>query len=308
MKVLLITFSGTNNTFICANFIKKYFLNNDHEVDHYLYKANKEFNYNLDDYDLIGIGYPIYGFNIPKPLYKFLLTLKVNKPINYFIYKVSGEPFKVNSASSSLIVNKLKKKGFNLIYEKHFLMPYNIIFEYNDSIKKEMYLYLEKLTEVMVEDILNNTYLINKYSLMYRFISFLFRLVWIAGPVNSKLTSINYKKCIMCKECILNCPTNSLYLNKKNKIKVKSSCAICMKCAHDCPKDAFRFGFLHLMKINGKFNYNKLLNDPNIKGNYINKNTKGYFKHFKKYFKEQNEILNKHNKEIPSVFLKEEIL
>ena len=51
-----------------------------------------------------------------------------------------------------------------------------------------------------------------------------------------------------------------------------------------------------------------IINDKENKGNYINKNTKGYFKLFKKYYHNQNELLKKYNIEIPDVFLKDEIL
>ena len=308
MKILLITFSGTSNTFICGEFLKKHLESLNHQVDHYLYNARREFNYNLDEFDLIGIGYPIHAFNVPKPFFKFLISLKVNKKIDYFIYKVSGEPFVFNSASSATLNSKLKKKGFNLVYEKHFLMPYNIMFNYNDSIKKEMYLYLEKLTLVTTKMLTAKEYNEVTYNPFYRFISFIFRIEWIAGPLNSKITHVDMKKCISCYKCVKECPTKSLYIDKNNKIKIKTNCCICMKCAHDCPKDAFVFGFLNPWRVNGKFDYQKLLKDENNKGNYINKNTKGYFKLFRKYFKNQNELLKKYNIEIPEVFIKDELL
>ena len=286
MKILLITFSGTSNTFICGEFLKKHLESLNHQVEHYLYNARREFNYNLDEFDLIGIG------NVPKPFFKFLTSLKVNKKIDYFIYKVSGEPFVFNSASSATLNSKLKKKGFNLVYEKHFLMPYNIMFNYNDSIKKEMYLYLEKLTLVTAKMLTAKEYNEVTYNPFYRFISFIFRIEWIAGPLNSKITHVDMKKCISCYKCVKECPTKSLYIDKNNKIKIKINCCICMKCAHDCPKDAFVFGFLNPWRVNGKFDYQKLLKDENNKGNYINKNTKGYFKLI----------------EIPEVFIKDELL
>mgnify|MGYP003311042952 CR=1 FL=1 len=33
-------------------------------------KDNKPVDYSK--YDLVGIGYPIYGFNVPKPVHKFI--------------------------------------------------------------------------------------------------------------------------------------------------------------------------------------------------------------------------------------------
>lgn len=302
MKILLITFSGTKNTFICGEFLKKYLEVFGNDVSHYLYKKDVPFEYNVDDFDIIGIGYPIHGFNVPKPFYKFIKSLKKVENKMVFIYKVSGEPFAVNNSSSKILVKKLSKLGYKVILEKHFLMPYNIMFNYKDEIKKEMYLYLEQLTKAYAIQINNLDEEKIKYKLIYNLVSDIVRIEWLAGPVNCKLVKVDQRKCINCYKCIRECPTNSVYLDKKNKIKIKASCCICMKCAHDCPVDAFKFGFLNPWRVNGTFNYKKLLDDKNVDPDYINNKTEGYFKHFRKYFKAQNEYLKKYNLEIPIIY------
>lgn len=295
MKILLITFSGTGNTIICGNFLKKHLEELNNEVEHFVFKKDKKFEFDVDNFDLIGIGYPIHGFNIPYPFYKFLSSLKKVNNKNYFIYKVSGEPFAINSASSAKINSKLKKKGYNLVLEHHFLMPYNIMFNYKKEIQKQMYLNLESLTKMFALKINNQEFEKIKYKPLYELVSFLVRIERAAGPLNSKIAHVKKKKCIKCYKCVNECPTNSLYLNKKGEIKIKSSCCICTKCVHDCPVDAFNFGILNAWKVNGKFSYDKLVNDNSINGNYINKSTKGYFKHFKKYLKKEYTLLDKYN-------------
>lgn len=304
MKILLITFSGTGNTTICANFLEKHLTELNNEVSTFTYKGGKKLEYNIEDFDLVGIGYPIHGFNVPYPFYKFLKELPKTNNKKYFIYKVSGEPFAVNSASSAKINKRLKKKGYKLILEHHFLMPYNIMFNYKKEIQKQMYLYLDKLTEMFAIRISNGEEDKIRYKFIYRLVSDIVRLVWLAGPINSKLAHVKSKKCIKCYKCIKECPTNSLYLNKNGKIKIKASCCICTKCVHDCPTDAFNFGFLNNWKVNGVFNYQALINDDSINPNYINKNTKGYFRHFNKYLNKQNELLDKYNVYRPNLELK----
>ena len=54
------------------------------------------------EYDIIGFGYPIYGFNSPLPFNKFvkLLTFKENQ--KYFIYKNSDSvAFQVPQSSET---------------------------------------------------------------------------------------------------------------------------------------------------------------------------------------------------------------
>ncbi len=295
MKILLITFTGTFNTYLCAENIKKHFIKHGHEVDHYVYSSKESFKYQVNKYDLIGFGYPIHAFNTPKTFIKFIKTLPKVKGIKYFIYKVSGEPFKLNNASSALLVRKLKRKGYIKIAEKHFLMPYNIIFRYKDELMKQMYLYLDPLTKLYVNEIEVKEFENIEYSFFHRFISFIFRIEYLAPNINALFVRVK-KKCINCNECIKNCPTEALYRNKDNKIRIKGSkCALCMRCTLNCPVDAFRFGFLNLWKVNGKFNYPSLIKNKDINPNFINHNTKGYFYKFNNYFDTQKALLKEFN-------------
>lgn len=79
----------------------------------------------------------------------------------------------MNDASSFHVAHLLKKKGYNLIMEKHFIMPYNIMFRYPDLMAKQMYLYLDPLTEVLAKKLfLKET---EKNTLQVRpYLSFLF--------------------------------------------------------------------------------------------------------------------------------------
>lgn len=301
-KVLLLTFSGTGNTAICGEMIKNHLTSLKYEVTHFIYKKDKEFNLNPADFDIIGIGYPIHAFNVPAPFNKFLKTLPNVDNKKLFIYKVSGEPFHLNDASSYHFVKKLKKKGYNLMIEKHFLMPYNIMFDYPEALKKQMYLYLDKLTYLLALQLDNNETELIKYKLRYKVLSFFLRIEWIAGAVNSVFVHIKKDKCVRCDKCIKECPTNSVYLNKKGTIKIHpSTCCLCTKCAHDCPKDAITFGFMNLRKVNGKFMYQKLVNDKSINGNFVNDDTKGYFHLFNKYFTLKKEELKARNISLPDL-------
>ena len=298
MRILLLTFTGTGNTKLCGDFIAENFVNEGHEVTHYVYKHDVPFNEDVNSYDMIGVGYPIHAFNVPEIFYKWMKSLpKVeNKP--YFIYKVSGEPFHFNDASSHHFVKVLKKKGYQKISEKHFLMPYNIMFRYKDEIAKQMYIYLQALTKLYVKEILAGDYEVIKYHFDKKVLSFLLRIEWIAPRINAPLCHVN-KKCTNCHMCINNCPSGALFINKKNKIRIKSSkCTMCMRCAFLCPQDAFKFGIMNPWRVNGSYKYKELEKNQDINGDYINKNTKGYFKKFNKYFTRQNQLLEKYGIEV----------
>ncbi len=126
MKIALIYFTGTYNTLYLTTLIKNRLLHLHHQVDVFLLTDQLQFS--SEDYDCIGIGYPIHAFNAPKIVEKNLKKLNI-KNASYFIYKNSGEPFFMNNASSYKIYKMMKKKKNHFMGEYHFLMPYNILFK-----------------------------------------------------------------------------------------------------------------------------------------------------------------------------------
>src|SRR5574344_791340 len=302
-KALLYYFSGPGNTALCASFSKSHLEELGWQVDLYGYEAPFQNVPSPEGYDLLGFGYPIHAFNTPLAFLKFVKKYLPKGNQKYFIFKTSGEPFRFNDSSSHKLYRILKKKGYQFVMEKHYIMPYNIMFRYRDSLAKQMYLYLDALTKM--EAIRLNQGEVDKphYPWNHQFLSVLLRIEWIAPPVNSWITSVNRKKCINCDRCIKNCPNQALYRNKKGKIKIHATaCSLCMRCTMNCPKDAFRFGFLNAWKVNGTYDFKKILADPTIPSYYVYPHVKGYFKHFRKYFQAQDQLLRQYRIAIPVVY------
>ena len=296
MKIFLSDFSGTGNTALCGKYIADAFKELGHDVVHHEIKSNNDLKVDLNSFDLIGFGYPIHAFNTPEVFNTFIKKLPNVDNKKYFIYKVSGEPFHLNDASSYHFYKKLKKKGYELFAEKHFLMPYNIMFRYKDSIAKQMYLYLKPLSKAFVLGMLNNEPERIKYKFRHKVLSFFLRIEWIAPKLNSPFIHIKKDKCLNCNKCINDCPTAAVFVNKKGKIRVKASrCAMCMKCAMYCPTDAITYGFMNPWKVNKPYLYENIKNNKDVAPEFINHETKGYFRHFNKYFDAQKELLKKYN-------------
>lgn len=47
-------------------------------------------------------------------------------------------------------------------------------------------------------------------------------------------------KCVQCKKCIDNCPTNNITL-QDGKIKFHNRCMFCLACIHGCPVHAISY-------------------------------------------------------------------
>lgn len=308
MKVALFLFSGTGNTNKCGEFLKNHFLENQDDVDIYVHEIGKQCLLNPNDYDLIGFGYPIHAFNVPQTFIHFIRSLPQVDNKKYFIFKVSGEPFALNNASSHMMYSILKRKGYKLVGEKHFLMPYNIMFKYNDQLQKQMYLYLDPLTKVMVNNLSNDKQERIKYNPLLIFWSFLLRIEWLAPKINCLFLHNRKDKCTKCMICVNNCPQKAMYINKKGKIKTHSNCALCMRCSLNCPVAALHMGIFEPWAVHGGFHYQKLVEDTSNPGIYVNYNTKGYFKLFRKYFLKQNKLLKENNIPLPVVYNEENAL
>lgn len=281
-KVLLVYYTGTYNTRYLSNKIKDRFISIGYEVDMIEINSDSVIKSTLE-YDIIGFGYPIYGFNSPLPFNKFvkLLTFKENQ--KYFIYKNSGETFAMNNPSSRILIRHMNKFKASLIGEYHYVMPYNIHFRFDDAFVKEILEKNNKLMDVMFYNFKNNIVFKIKSNFVYDTAAFFVGIQKIGGNVNSFLYKVDQNKCINCNKCVNTCPHNNIYV-KDGKIKFHHHCDMCMRCSFFCPTDAIKIGFLQGWKVNGAYNFNKIENDKTLKTPYITKDAKGFYKCFIKHF------------------------
>ena len=291
-KLLLIYWTGTFNTRYITSLLESRF-SNEYEVTKIEVTGKITKDIDVSGYDLIGIGYPIYGFNVPCYFEKLIKHLKWNKNSEVFFYKDSGETMHANDASSYKIYNSLKRKKIVVKNEYHFLMPYNIHFRFEDSTIHEMLPCDDKLADILHYEVTNHIPNIKKYKVWQKFVTFNVALVHICGPVNSWIMKVDKKKCSDCGLCIKQCPRNNIYKKKKGKIKFHHHCETCMRCSLHCPKDALYMGFLQGWKVNGPYNLDKIksldINEP-----FIKEDTKGFFE----CYKETYNYINNRYKEI----------
>lgn len=284
-SIALFSISGTGNTRMLSSMLKKYFEKYDAAVKEY---RIKDYMYgeplpDTTDYDFIGIGYPIHAFNAPMPVIKFVERLPNGHGQRIFIFKTSGEPFSPNHAASIVLIKKLEKKGYKLIFERHFLMPYNIMFRYPDSLVKQIVVTNERLSQGMACSILNGNIARVDYSLPARLNSFNFRYIMHYGAkVNGKLYMVN-KNCTLCKKCIRECPSQNISC-RNGKIKFGWNCFMCMSCVLKCPTKAISIGLLDPWALHGRYDFGRIMHGDDISSSYVNRKTAGYFKLFNKYF------------------------
>lgn len=278
MKCLLIYFTGTFNTRYVSRRLKEKMEAAGYEVDLYEIDPLKTERLDFSGYDLVGLGYPIYGYNAPWPFLKFIRKQKFPKGIRTFIYKNSGETEKVNDASSLFVWHKLKRSGAIIENEYHFLMPYNIHFRFDERLVKEILMMDEKLYDILVYEVTHRIPNIKRYKLWHKIVTRAVSIQFIGGDVNSFLYSVDEDKCSHCDLCIKRCPTQNIFRDKDGKMHFHHHCLMCMRCSFFCPTNAINIGFLQQWgwKVNGGYDFEKIkkieLTEP-----FITKDTKGFF-------------------------------
>lgn len=293
---LLIYYTGTFNTRYVTRKLSARLEALGWEVTVYEIDPPKLEKLDLGKYDIIGLGYPIYGYCAPWPFLKFIRHQKFPKGKKVFIYKNSGETEAANDASSKYVTRKLDWDGARTRNEYHFLMPYNIHFKYEDNLVREMLAMDEKLYDILVYEISHDIPNRRPYGLWPRLVSSVVsRPQYIAGDINSFLYKVDMDKCSGCGMCIKQCPTHNIYKDADGRIRFHHHCNMCMRCSFFCPSDAFYIGFLQEWgwKVNGPYNFRRIesiqLDKP-----VITPQTTGFFKCYVKTY----EAINRRHAEI----------
>lgn len=279
MKCILIYFTGTFNTRYVSNKLKDRLEKVGYEVTLYEIDPSKIERIDLTSYDLVGLGYPIYGFSAPYPFLKFVRKQKFPKGIRTFIYKNSGETEHENDASSMYLLRKLHRCQARIENEYHFIMPYNIHFRFDDKLVKEILTMDEKLYDILVYEIQHDIANMKPYKWWPRLVTWaVSKPMYIGGDVNSFLYKVDKNKCMQCGKCVRLCPMHNIEMDKDGNFKFHHHCNMCMRCSFFCPKDAFYIGFLDNWgwKVNGAYDFEKI-NAIELEQPVITEKTEGFF-------------------------------
>ncbi len=242
----------------------------------------------INGYDAIGIGYPVLAFNAPEMMEQFLKRLPAAEGKPAFIFKTSGEPFFTNNASSLGIDRLLKKRGYRLFYERHFIMPYNIGFRYPDEIVRQLYILAEKLSIKTARDLANDISCPPSYNPAAILISLLLRIEWPLARLNGRMYGVD-RSCSRCQKCVKECRAGNIRL-EDGRIKFGWKCMMCMRCVMYCPRGAVKAGLISGLALRGPYDFKQIMNNPAIREDAIQNCNKGFFKYFRKYIRKMEAL------------------
>ena len=294
-NILILYFSGTGNTEFVAKCLQEEFISVGNPVDIVLIneKLDKQ-TINIEQYDLIGIGYPVHAFNAPEYVRKFISEMlpiikgEIGEIKKTFIFKVPGDAI-CHGGATTAVRKRLKMKGYNVFYEGIFVMPANVFVNFADSLKKQLHLIAKKQSKIVVREVLDGKVQLQRNTWFLRMFSYLFSTGESRGARKfGKYNKIS-EDCNLCQICVKNCPTNNISIIE-NAITFADNCTFCMKCIYNCPQNAIYNKFFKVFVLEdgySKAQNQKLLSDESIKKDFLTKETKGFYKHYYKYFKKK---------------------
>lgn len=297
-KAIFYVFSGTGNSLLVANLYKKYFTKYETEVFEVAHLTPDTPIPNPNDYDLVGLGYPVHGFNAPKVFTDFCKNLPeiTGEAKKVFVAKTSGEGLGFNNYSSQKILRFMEKKNYKFICERHFVMPYNMIFRHSPEMVKSEYIYADALARLNASQIENGLVEKVKRSPIKGWFVPIVRIEWIYAQLQGPFMKVNTKKCIKCMKCVKICPLDNIKFQDE-KFSFGTNCALCVRCSFNCPTSAISIGLLNNWKINGDYHIEATAKDESIQFPYF---TKQYLKGIKRwaylrYYKRLDKMFEENN-------------
>jgi len=283
MRFLLIYYTGTYNTRFLSGKLKEALTREGSEVTLVEISADTPV-VETEGYDYIGFSYPIYGFNPPHAFLKYFFQLKFTPGQKFFIYKNSGETFAMNNASSRRILRAMRRQKARFCGEYHFVMPYNIHFEFDPVFLHQIVHYDKMLLEILLHDLKTGRAPALKSNFIYNIGAFFVSIQALGGPVNSFLYAVDGQKCNQCGLCIKNCPQKNISL-RRGKIRFGHRCDMCMRCSFYCPKKAIQIGFLKGWRVHRYYDLEEIWANTREDAQYVTEESKGFYRCFVPYFR-----------------------
>lgn len=248
MKTKIIYFSQTKNTKEIAESIADGMRIKQCEVDLIDWMRIKDIPVNelLEDCDLIGIGVPVFFYQLPFNIRDWLRKFpKENKYYFFFVSYAVVEGTALRDAS-----NILRRKGWKLLdYEKFlgfgsyqaYLSWPRLAVQYPDKYEKMKASQFGELQVIKYVSVINgkDNFLSRppKAPIFWRKKKW-FLNKWVVNKTHPDF-NLDASACTGCGKCAKNCPDNAIRMVDKKPV-FDNSCSRCYFCEKGCPDNAIR--------------------------------------------------------------------
>ena len=271
INAVIYVFSGTGNTLLAARLIEENMKKYNIQTDIYVVRLNDAGDFenvpDPNDYDVCGFGYPVHAANTPEFFLKFVKSLPEASMkklgTKAFIFSTAQSPGRLNSSASFSLCRAIRSIGLIPCVDMHMVMPAYFSDKGSKSQAKYMRIHTEKMAEIMAFKVGNYDFDEIKFNPFITLFSFICRVQWLAAKPVGKKYSADPEKCTGCRICEQICPCANVTVTDGKPV-FSDRCSMCFGCVTACPDDAIYAGPMDKFTVNGIWNYNELLDDPDI--------------------------------------------
>lgn len=251
MKIAVFFFSGTGNTKKVCEAIADEWWAKGEEVSLFPILRGETYP-DARLFDFIVVGFPVHAFNAPASVLSFLKHLPPSGGTPAYLVRTSGEPLAFNDASAVLPRRILKRRGYAVLGEYRYVMPYNIIFRHSEEMAARMWNAAKRQIPSDAQEMLALGGEKKGVSPIQRAVSFVLRIEHTAMPLLGRRFHAAKESCVGCGRCAAVCPQRNIHM-KDGKPVFGKWCVGCMACAFSCPADAVRISLLNGWRVNGAY-------------------------------------------------------
>ena len=236
-------FTGCGNSKFIANTVCKKLSTNEYCAE----LVNIEDNKIVENAELTGFVFPIYGFGLPQIAIKFIKNLPKREKEKSFLLTTPAGHEGIGILQGLLL---LKGRGYNVINANNVYMPDTWLLACNAPSEEKLKQSCDKAEESIDKHIANileekkSISMANPISLLI--LGAIYILFYFLGRFQGPKTFAVNKKCNSCKLCSRICPSKIIYW-KNNKPYWGWNCQQCFRCINKCPQNAIEISYIGLI-------------------------------------------------------------
>ena len=228
-------FSGTGNTDYVAAKLKDEFEKKGVSLEllplDFIDKAD------IEEYDILGFGFPVYAFSSPSIFKSFRKALPRGNGKKAFVFCTNAG----GAGKAEIYEAKcLKRKGYNVLGAFDFFkLPGNFFYSEKVEVKEDVAERVAGIAKNTAEAVTSETIKPLKFRLgLIPFLASKAFDKFYAGSFAKKKFYVN-KDCTLCRGCVQFCPAGNISIIDNNVV-FGSKCIVCMRCLNHCPVNAIK--------------------------------------------------------------------